>query len=124
MIVSNGIVDIGTKRHEQELTMKRKKQVLHETTRLTWVKTTQSFLIGAILNSKDEHKEQGHLFDLRMFIVQSEKKDVFLEYSTNYLEKAYLSYHTFQIMLVYKKATRALCSYLSWLAHESNREVR
>lgn len=124
MIVSNGIVDIGTKRHEQELAMKRKKQVLHETTRLTWVRTTQPFLIGAILHIKDEHKEQGNLFDLRLFIVQGEKKDVFLEYITNHLEKAYLSYHTFQIMLAYKKTTRALCSYLTWLAHESNREVR
>lgn len=123
MIISNGIVDIGTKRHEQELEMK-KKQVLHETTRLIWVRTAQSFLIGAILHIKDEHKEQGHLFDLRVFIVQGEKKDVFLEYITNHLEKAYLSYHTFQIILAYKKTTRALCSYLSGLAHESNRKVR
>ncbi|PEJ99991.1 hypothetical protein CN558_12760 [Bacillus wiedmannii] len=124
MIVSNGSVDIGTKRHEQELAMKRKKQALNETTRLTWVRTTQSFLIGAILHINDEHKEQRHLFDLRVFIVQGEKKGVFLEYITSHLEKAYLSYHTFQIMLAYKKSTRALCSYLSWIAHESNREVR
>ena len=96
MIVSNGITDIQTKNQVQELTMEMTKQVLHEGAGLTWVRTTQSFLSGAILYIKDKYKEQAHLSDLKAFVVQSEKKDVFLEYITIHLEKDHPSYHVFQ----------------------------
>ncbi|MBE7123477.1 hypothetical protein [Bacillus cereus] len=124
MIVSNGIADIQTKKQAQELAMEMTKQVLHESAGLTWVRTTHSFLSGAILYIKDKHKEQAHLSDLKAFVVQGEKKDGFLEYITSHLEKDHPSYHTFQIMLACKESTRALCSYPFWIVYESNREVR
>ncbi|PFF88528.1 hypothetical protein CN338_07380 [Bacillus cereus] len=124
MIVPNGITDIQTKNQAQELTMEMTKQVLHEGAGLTWVRTTQSFLSGAILYIKDKYKEQAHLSDLKAFVVQGEKKDGFLEYITSHLEKDHPSYHAFQIMLACKESTPALCSYPFWIVYESNREVR
>ena len=126
MIVSNGIADIQMKKQAQELAMEMTKQVLHEGAGLTWVRTTLSFLSGAILyiKDKDKHKEQAHSSDLKAFVVQGEKKDGFLEYITSHLEKDHPSYHTFQIMLACKESTRALCSHPFWIVYESNREVR
>ncbi|MDH4423822.1 MULTISPECIES: hypothetical protein [Bacillus] len=122
MIVSNGIADIQAKKQAHELAMEMTEQVLHKGAGLTWVRTTHSFLSGVILYIKD--KEQAHLSDLKAFVVQGEKKDGFLEYITSHLEKNHPSYHAFQIMLVCKESTRALCSYPFWIAYESNREVR
>ncbi|MFL0492505.1 hypothetical protein ACH0CQ_23470 [Bacillus sp. 179-I 2A5 NHS] len=122
MIVSNGIANIQAKKQAQELAMEMTKQMLHEGAGLTWVRTTHSFLSGVILYIKG--KEQAHLSDLKAFVVQNEKKDGFLEYITSHLEKDNPSYHAFQIMLVCKESTRALCSYPFWIVYESNREVR
>ncbi|MEA1012709.1 hypothetical protein U2H24_24525 [Bacillus cereus] len=122
MIASNGIADIQAKKQAHELAMEMTKKVLHEGAGLTWVRTTHSFLSGAILYIKD--KEQAHLSDLKAFVVQGEKKDGFLEYITSHLEKDHPSYHAFQIMLVCKESTRALCSYPFWIVCESIREVR
>ncbi|MEC2539420.1 hypothetical protein P9Z44_09920, partial [Bacillus cereus] len=41
------------------------KQVLHEGAGLTWIRTTQSFLSGAILYVKDKYKEKARLSDVR-----------------------------------------------------------
>ncbi|MGE7858054.1 MULTISPECIES: hypothetical protein [Bacillus] len=122
MIVSNGIANIQAKKQAQELAMEMTKQMLHEGAGLTWVRTTHSFLSGVILYIKD--KEQAHLSDLKAFVVQGEKKDGFLEYITSNMEKDHPSYHAFQIMLVCKESTRALCSYPFGIVYESNREVR
>ncbi|PEA07801.1 hypothetical protein CN425_04630 [Bacillus cereus] len=124
MIVSNGIADIQTKSQARELAMKMTKQVLHKGAGLTWLRTTHSFFSGAILYIKDKDKGQAHLSDLKAFVVQGEKKDGFLEYITNHLEKDHPSYHVFQIILACKESTRVLCSYPFWTVYESNREVR
>lgn len=125
MIVSNEIADdIQTKKKAHKLAMDMTKQVLHEGTGLTYVRTTPSFLSREILYIKDKHKEQAHLSDLKGFVEKGEKKDGFLEYITSHLEKDHPSYHAFQIMLSCKESTCALCSYSFWIVYESNREVR
>ncbi|MCE0553121.1 hypothetical protein LQK80_00525 [Bacillus thuringiensis] len=53
------------------------KQVLHEGAGLTWIRTTQSFLSGAILYVKDKYKEKARLSDVREFVLQSEEKEGF-----------------------------------------------
>jgi len=60
------------------------------------VRTTHSFLSGAILYIKDKHTEQAHLSDFKAFVVQGAKNDSFLEYITIHLEKDHPSYHVFQ----------------------------
>ncbi|WP_257131547.1 hypothetical protein [Bacillus toyonensis] len=91
MIASNGIVDIRSKKQTQEFTMEMTKQMLHETVGFKWARTTQSFLSGTILYIKAKYKEQVHLSELKVFVVQSEKKDSFLEYITSHLRLTFLS---------------------------------
>lgn len=122
MIVSNGIVDIQTKKQAYELATEMTKQVLHESAGLTWLRTTQSFLSGAILFVKDRHKQQVRLSDVKAFVMQSEKKDGFLENITNQLEKDHPSYYAFRIMLTCKESTRALVLALSGLCLKSMKE--
>ncbi|HDR6289256.1 TPA: hypothetical protein QCU33_005388 [Bacillus cereus] len=122
MIVSNGIVDIQTKKQAHELAMEMTKQVLHESVGLTWVRTTQSFLSGAILYVKDRHKQEVRLSDVKAFITKSEKKDGFLENITSQLEKDHPSYYAFQIMLTCKESTRTLVLALSGLCMKSMKE--
>ncbi|MEC3226035.1 hypothetical protein P9027_29390 [Bacillus thuringiensis] len=122
MIVSNGIADIQTKRQAHELAKEMTKQVLHESAGLTWVKTTQSFLSGAILYVKDKYKTQVRLSDVKAFVSQSEKKEGFLEHITDQLEKNHPSYHAFRIMLTCKEYTRALVLALSGLCMRAVKE--
>ncbi|HDR7454984.1 TPA: hypothetical protein QCX53_005113 [Bacillus cereus] len=122
MIVSNGIVDIQTKKQAYELATEMTKQVLHESAGLTWLRTTQSFLSGAILYVKDSHKQQVRLSDVKAFVMQSEKKDGFLENITNQLERDHPSYYAFRIMLTCKESTRALVLALSGLCMKSMKE--
>ncbi|HIE8456398.1 TPA: hypothetical protein ACXPT9_005446 [Bacillus cereus] len=122
MIVSNGIVDIQTKKQAYELATEMTKQVLHESAGLTWLRTTQSFLSGAILYVKDRHKQQVRLSDVKAFVMKSEKKDGFLENITNQLETNHPSYYAFRIMLTCKESTRALVLALSGLCMKSMKE--
>lgn len=115
MIVSNGIVDIQTKKQAYELATEMTKQVLHESAGLTWLRTTQSFLSGAILYVKDRHKQQVRLSDVKAFVVQSEKNEGFLEHITDQLGKDHPSYYAFRIMLTCKESTKALVLALSGL---------
>ncbi|MGG0233724.1 hypothetical protein [Bacillus tropicus] len=57
MIVSNGIVDIQTKKQAQEFAIEMTKPVLHETVGFKWGRTTQSFLSGAILYIKAKYPD-------------------------------------------------------------------
>jgi len=90
MIASNGIVDIHSKKQTQELTMEMTKQMLHESVGFMWGGTTLSFLSGTIF-CINKYKEQAHLSELKVFVVQSEKKDSFLEYITSHLRLPFLS---------------------------------
>ncbi|MCU5019910.1 hypothetical protein OCD65_24810 [Bacillus paranthracis] len=122
MIVSNEIAGIQTKKQAYELARKMTKQVLHEGAGLTWIKTTQSFLSGAILYVKDKYKEKARLSDVREFVLQSEEKEGFLEHITDHLEKDHPSYHAFSIMLTCKESTRILVIALSNLCMRTVKE--